>query len=132
MKSISCFKDLARYGIEPMTREACGLTYRILFDLTAHGQKIVEKYLGCTITSEPWGRGTPEERHVASVMLSQELVIPIGIFALLESECRAVWLLDNRRLFGLEAADDEEAAAKSLTSRSIRSCARLPLRRFRR
>ena len=58
MKSINCFQDLARYGIELMTGEACGLTYRILFDLTAQGQPIVEKYVGCKIIAETWGRGS--------------------------------------------------------------------------
>jgi hypothetical protein len=53
-------------------------------------------------------------------MLSQEMLIPIGIFALLESECVQVWLLDNQRLIGIEPADDAKDVAGSLSRRNIR------------
>ena len=107
MKTVNCWNDLLPYGIDPLTGEACGLSYRILFDLTAKGQKIVEKALGCKITSEAWNRGTKEEPHTASVMLSQEMLVPIGIFALLENGCHIVWLLDDRSLIGFEPSDTE-------------------------
>jgi hypothetical protein len=119
VKSISCFADLAAYGIEPLTGEACGLMYRILFDLTAKGQTIVEKCLGCRIVSEPWNRGTTEEPHVASVMLSQELLVPLGIFALLQSGCTQVWLLDDRSLVGIEPSDTVDQVPKALPGRSV-------------
>ena len=34
MKTITCWNDLTAYGISPLTGEACGLMYRILFDVT--------------------------------------------------------------------------------------------------
>ena len=108
MKTVNCWNDLLPYGIDPLTGEACGLSYRILFDLTANGQKIVEKALGCKIASEAWNRGTAEDPHVASIMLSMEMLIPIGIFALLENGCHIVWLLDDRSLIGIEPSDTEQ------------------------
>ena len=36
MKSIGCWNDLASYGIDALTGEACGLSYRILCDVIAH------------------------------------------------------------------------------------------------
>jgi glycyl-tRNA synthetase beta chain len=43
MKSIRSWEDLSVYGIVPLTGEACGLSYRILCDVTAAGKKIIEK-----------------------------------------------------------------------------------------
>ena len=39
MKSIRCWDDLSKHGIIPLTGEACGLSYRILCDVTATGQE---------------------------------------------------------------------------------------------
>ena len=46
MKTVTCFNDLAAYGIEPLTGEACGLGYRILCDVTERGRNVVGKALG--------------------------------------------------------------------------------------
>lgn len=108
MVNVCCWKDLERYGIEPLTGEACGLMWRILFDLTAKGRKIIETSLGIKITSEAWNRGTVEEPHVASVMLSQDMLVTVAIFALLESGHNEVWLLDNKTLYGFEPGDRRE------------------------
>jgi hypothetical protein len=35
-----------RDGIIPLTGEACGLMYRILFDVTASGKRVLEKCFG--------------------------------------------------------------------------------------
>ena len=39
MKTISQWRHLEEYGIVPLTGEACGLMYRILCDLTEHGDR---------------------------------------------------------------------------------------------
>jgi hypothetical protein len=71
---------------------------RILFDLTATGKKIVEKCFDIKLESEPWNRGAKDVPHVASIMLTREMLIPLGIFALLESGCTEVWQ-DRDQLF---------------------------------
>ena len=43
MKSIRSWDDLSAHGIVPLTGEACGLSYRILCDVTGRGKKIMEK-----------------------------------------------------------------------------------------
>lgn len=110
MKTVSCWRDLEPYGIEALTGEACGLSYRILFDLTATGKKTVEKCLGITLTSEPWNHGRDQDPHVASVMLSTEMLVPLGIFALLDGGCSIVWFLDDRTLIGFEPNDKSDDA----------------------
>ena len=62
MKTIGSWNDLQPFGIEPLTGEACGLMYRILFDVTEAGGKIVGKCFGIPGMkfSEAWNRGTKE------------------------------------------------------------------------
>ena len=110
MKSVSCWRDLESYGIEALTGEAGCLMLRLLCDITAKGQKIIEKALGCRIIpAEAWNRGTEAEPHIGSIMRTQEMLIPLGIFALLESGGSVVCLLDDRSLMGFEPDDKQEA-----------------------
>ena len=73
MKTISSWNDLQPFGIIPLTGEACGLMYRILFDVTETGRNGVAKCFGIPkITlAEAWNRGTKEHPHVGSIMLTQ-------------------------------------------------------------
>jgi hypothetical protein len=107
MKTVSGWKDLEPYGILPLTGEACGLMYRILCDVTEPGAAIFRKCFGLargSVLGEAWNRGTAEAPHVGSVMLSQESLVPLGIFALLESGCTEAYVL-NGIVIGLEVDD---------------------------
>lgn len=106
MRVISSFRDLLPFGVDALTGEADHLSFRILCDLTEQGKRIVERTLSCQITSDPWNRGDPP--HVASVLLSQEMIVPIGILALLEHGCTEVWLNESRTLIGIEMDDSED------------------------
>ncbi len=110
MKTINCWDDLTRYGINPLTGEACGLMYRILCDVTARGKHILEKALGVIELRLPenWNHGSPDSPHIGSVMLARELLPFVGVFALLESGCPEVWLTKTGTLVGIERADSPE------------------------
>ena len=108
MKRITCWNDLRPFGFDCLTGEACGLMYRILFDVTEAGRKILGKCFGISkITlGDAWNFGSKDDPHVESIMLSQEMLMPIGVFALLESGCKEVWILGDG-LVGIEAQDTE-------------------------
>jgi hypothetical protein len=109
MQTVRSLNDLERYGIIPLTGEACGLTYRILFDFTSEGQKIIEKCLGLRLVPpESWNRGTKDNPHVGCILLSREMLVPLGVFALLESGCTEVWLYQNGSVLGIEPNDPPE------------------------
>jgi hypothetical protein len=108
MKSITCWNDLEPFGIIPLTGEACGLCYRILFDLTEKGRAILATCFGIPQFkfAEPWNRGAASDPHVGSVMLSREMLIPIAVFALLESGCTEAWHV-GESVIGIEASHSE-------------------------
>jgi len=106
MKTISSMAGLSEYGIDPLTGEACSLMYRVLCDLTAAGKQIVERALGVEIKSENWNSGADNDPHLASVMVAPEMVMPLPVFALLESGCTEVWLGDSSVL-GVERDDNQ-------------------------
>jgi hypothetical protein len=110
MKTIGSWNDLQPFGIVPLTGEACGLMYRILFDVTETGRKAIGKCLGIAnmTLGEPWNRGTAADPHVGSIMLTQETLVPIAIFALLEGGCAEVYLMGNV-VVGFEQGDPPDA-----------------------
>ncbi|MGI6414799.1 MAG: hypothetical protein ACOX1P_03955 [Thermoguttaceae bacterium] len=110
MKSIRCWDDLSAHGIIPLTGEACGLSYRLLCDVTARGKKTLEKALSVAQLRlhENWNHGTDDDPHVGSVMLAPDLLPFVGVFALLEAGCREVWLTKGHTVIGVEADDSAE------------------------
>ncbi len=110
MKSIRCWDDLSKHGIIPLTGEACGLSYRILCDVTATGKKTLEKALSVTQLTlhENWNHGPADDPHVGSVMLPPDLLSFIGVFALLEDGCREVWLTKGQTVIGMEVEDSPD------------------------
>lgn len=112
MKTIACWADMRPYGFDTLTGEACGLMYRILFDVTENGRKVIDKCFGMPDPrlAESWNRGSPDDPNVGSIMLSREMLLPLAVFALLESGCTRV-LLCERRSIGIEPSDSAEAIA---------------------
>ena len=110
MRTISCWEDISSYGVIALTGEACGLSYRILCDVTAKGKTLLEKLLGIRELrlAENWNRGTEAEPHVGSVMLVPEILTAVGVFALLDAGCREVWMVKGQGLVGIEPADDPQ------------------------
>jgi hypothetical protein len=110
MKTINSWNDLQAYGIELLTGEACGLGYRLLCDVTERGRKTIEKCLGLTnlVLPENWNRGSTEDPHVGSIMLTREMLEPLAVFALLEAGCKEVYVVKNS-VVGIEASDPPTA-----------------------
>lgn len=106
MKSINSWNDLERYGIVPLTGEACGLSFRLLCDVTALGKKVLEKCFGIPSLNLPasWNRGSDSDPHVGCIMLTHEMLKPLAVFALLESGCKEVYLVKDS-IHGMEATD---------------------------
>ena len=57
--------------------------------------------------SENWNSGSADEPHVASIMLTSDMIVPLGVFALLESHCTEVWVTDTC-VIGVERGDSAE------------------------
>ena len=109
MKTISCWQDLEKYGIMPLTGEACGLSLRFLCDVNEQGKNILEKMLGCKLNlAENWNN---YNGAIGSIMLSPDFLTSIGIFALLESGCEFVFLLKNGKLLGKDDNQDNSYIA---------------------
>lgn len=109
MKVIRGWTDLREHGIVLLTGEACSLTYRVLFDLTEGGKRVVERCLSVTIESEPWNSGEEHDPHVASVMLTRAMLEPLAVFALLETNCVEVRVYEDM-IIGFKAGEHRPAA----------------------
>ena len=114
MKTIGSWNDLQPFGIIILTGEACGLGFRILFDVTERGRQIVGRCLGVPniVLAEAWNQGSTEDPHVGSILLTQEMLIPLAVFALLEAGCSEAYLM-RRVVVGIEP-DDPPGAAETM------------------
>ena len=119
MKIINSWNDLTPLGIEILTAEACGVSYRYLCDCTEKGRKILAKAFGISnfTLAEAWNHGADNDPHVGSIMLTHCMLTPIGVFALLESGCKEVWLYKNGTLCGIEPSDSPAEVALWLERR---------------
>jgi len=110
MQKITCWDELRRYGVDMLTGEACGLSYRLLSDVTEKGKHIIQIALGIANLDlhDSWNHGDPKEPHVGSLMVVPELLVPLGVFALLENGCREVFRTKSDGLLGIEPADDPQ------------------------
>jgi hypothetical protein len=104
MKHVRCWDDLEKFGIIPLTAESCGLGWRILFDATETGRKALARLFGIPgmKLAEAWNRGTAENPHVGSIMMTPDMLAPVAVFALLESGCTEVLLYKSGSLIGIE------------------------------
>ena len=120
MKTITCWNDLRPYGIDLLTGEACGLSYRFLCDVTERGRKILERWLSVPELhlSDAWNRGDVADPHVGSILLTPEVLAGISVFALLESGCTECWVCRNGSVLGVEADDPPEQIAASKRMRA--------------
>ena len=73
---------------------------------------------------ENWNHGTEAAPHIGSIMLAPELLSVAGVFALLESGCREVWVTKDGAVLGIEAEDDPERteALRSVYADRLRRC----------
>ena len=122
MKTVCRWSELEQFGIIMLTGEACSLMYRLLCDLTDRGKRVVERCLSVQIASENWNNGATDDPHVASVMLTHEMLVPLAVFALLDAGCREVWITD-RAAIGVELDDTDEDVERM-------KCVLKPRRRF--
>ncbi len=86
MRTINCWDDLRGFGIECLTGEACGLSMRLLCDVTAEGARLIERFFGDTITIKPgsnWNGGPASDPHVGSVMLPRAILGDLAAFILI-------------------------------------------------
>jgi len=78
------FRDMAEYGIIPLTGEACNIGCRMLCDLTKFGREICCEAFGLKEEGfqENWNSHSNKGVHIASIMLSHDTLRQLAIIAL--------------------------------------------------
>jgi hypothetical protein len=61
---------------------------------------------------------------VGSILLSQEMLMPVAVFALLENDCCEVWVVEGDTVFGLESSDGRDEALKLVLGPHMKSMLR--------
>jgi len=83
MKTIVNWMDLAPYGIICLTGEACAYGGRVLCDLSPCGVRLIEEFLGGTVTVRPGSNWNSDCDACGSIMLPRTILSDLAIFVLL-------------------------------------------------
>ena len=106
-RRITCWQDLADYGIEVLTGEACLIGARYLCDLNERGARIVRAMLGlpgdCKL-AESWNSTGRIGPHVASVKLPTDLFDQLAVFCLFDGGAKHVIVTRDHGTCGVAEA----------------------------
>jgi len=107
MQTIRTWDDLPAYGIVPLMTQACALSHRILCDVTTRGKWTLERALSVNelVLDAPRQPGSPEDRHVGSMMLAPGMLSFVALFCLLDSGAYEVFLTTDQRMTGFHHGD---------------------------
>lgn len=110
MKTMRDARDLERYGINPLTGEACRVGRRILTDLSARGICVVGDLLGIDHRQFPenWNSKVNGEPAVASFMLPYSMIRDLMVWCLIQDGCTAIIETDEDYIYGREESDDPQ------------------------
>ena len=102
MKTVG-WNDLRRYGINPLTGEACPFGLRILTDLTERGRRIVLDMLGTDTTlARNWNSGSE-----FSIMLPRSLFQDVYIWCLISEGIDEI-IVSDEGVCGRTAGDSDD------------------------
>lgn len=92
------YNDLPKYGINPLTGEACKYNIRILCDLSQEGVDLIEDYFGILTdenSAKNWNSQVRDKPAVQSIMLSRPVLNDIRKFILVHVLHYPIVLLDS-------------------------------------
>jgi hypothetical protein len=105
-RHIGTWRDLADYGIEVLTGEACLIGARYLCDLDERGARIVRSLFGlppgCELAN-PWNGSGRIGVHVASIKLPPGLFDLVATFCLFDAGCAHVIVTRDLGVYGVAA-----------------------------
>jgi hypothetical protein len=110
-RALYCWDDLRPFGIDALTGEACGLSMRLLCDVTAAGRDLIERFFGGTITIAPgsnWNGGSKDDPHVGSVLLPRDIFESLAAFALVVTGTTPVAIMKDGHARELRAGYPED------------------------
>lgn len=123
--SCNYWDSLRKYGINPLTGEACGYGLRILCDLTDRGADIVAGYFGMLYQTGQtfpmnWNSEVNGSPAVASVMLPREILQPLMIYiAFHVEEADVVIVTPSGELLAMHHAEDDEDFKRYMESADL-------------
>ena len=81
-KHMEGIRDLKEYGFDLLTGEACGISMRLLIDVSPEAVKILEEFLSVQFTEEnnSWNHGGQDGWK--SIMLSRNMIDDLLVFVL--------------------------------------------------
>lgn len=102
-KPVSNFRDLAQFGINGLTGEACAYSMRMLCDVNEEGKELLSEYFGIPelTLARNMNSTVGDQPAVGSLMLTHDMVPKLAQFAFFRKGAIAVVLTGGRDVNGI-------------------------------
>ena len=91
---IDSWHDLERFGIEVLTGEACGLSIRLLCDLSPQGASLIEEFLSVKLTGDNNSWNHRGQGGWKSILLPRGILEELAVFCLAKDGYRSIVYVD--------------------------------------
>lgn len=104
---IYSWNDMAQFGLNVLTSEACAYSMRLLCDVNEDGKALLADYLGMPDIhlADPWNSQVNGQPTVGSVMLAREMLLPLARFVLFKHGALALVEQEDGSVLGLFSTD---------------------------
>lgn len=107
LKPVSNMRDLAQFGINSLTGEACAYSMRTLCDVNEEGKALLAEFFGMPDISLARNMNSTVDGKpaIGSLMLTHEIVPSLAQFAFFTKGALAVAIMGGREIHGLFEAE---------------------------
>mgnify|MGYP003407426869 CR=1 FL=1 len=95
--AIANWRDMQPFGFNCLTGEACGLSLRMLVDITAPARDILKEWMGVSSLEVPdnWNSGS-----IGSVMMDHNIPVSLAVFCLRARGFESAFILNSGVVMG--------------------------------
>jgi hypothetical protein len=116
---VDSWRDMAQFGINALTGEACAYSVRLLCDVNDDGRMLLLDYFGLPLMmagSPAWNSQVNGQPAVASFMLHRESLLQVAEFAMLRMHPKAIVYKARSAIMGICTDDMLEEYRKLVES----------------
>lgn len=107
LKPVSNIRDMAQFGINGLTGEACAYGMRTLCDVNEEGKALLAEFFGMPDISLPRNMNSTVDGQpaIGSLMLAHDIVPKLAQFAFFTKGALAVVIMGGREIHGIFEAE---------------------------
>lgn len=101
--------DLEKFGVNPLTGEACAFSLRMLCDLNQEGKDLMEEFLGgAFVTASNWNSMVNGKKAIRSIMISKSTFQDLYKYICWKNGCEYIVIDPSGNVDGYPELSEEQ------------------------